>query len=319
MESIRPLSMRFKSICLSHLRGKMGNLIVLPHKAKLALKIMIHKTLGPAVNIIDDEHFNALLFRLMFGRKPDFEHPSTFNEHICARKLRDDAFDLWKYSDKYEARDYVRTVVGEEYLNECYGIYDRYEDIDFDALPSQFALRCTHGSGYNMVVLDKTKMNHKKASKKFDKWLNKNYYHVCRERNYARIKPRIECDRYLESHEADGLPELKVFCFAGKARFIGYNLCVHGKTFTNLYDENWNYLDIQKGYGHFGNAMIPDNREEIIRVAEKLSKPFEFVRVDLYYVDQHIYFSELTFFSGGGFVPFNPPEYDEKMARFFIK
>lgn len=290
---------------------------MLPHKLKLVFKVLMHKTFGPAVKIISDEKFNAMMFRLMFGRKADFAHPRTFNEYICSRKLRDDAFELWKYSDKYEAREYVREIVGDKYLNECYGIYDCYEDINFDILPNQFVLRCTHGSGFNMVVLDKSKLNYRKTSKKFKKWLKKNYYYVCRERNYAKIKPRIECDRYLESHETDGLPELKVFCFKGKAKFIGYNLCVNGRTYTNIYDEHWNYLDIQKGYGHFKNNTVPVNHEEIIRVAEKLAEPFDFVRVDLYNVDGKIYFSELTFFSGGGFVPFNPPEYDEKMADYF--
>lgn len=290
---------------------------VLPHKVKLALKVLIHKTLGPAVKTVSDKQFNELLFRLMFGRKPDFKHPKTFNEHICARKLRDDAFDLWQFSDKYEVREYVRRTVGEKYLNECYGVYNRYEDINFDELPSRFALRCTHGSGYNMVVTNRQTLNHRKAARKFHKWLKQNYYHVCRERNYARIEPRIECDRFLKSSEADGLPEIKVFCFRGKVRFIGYNLCVGGKTYTNIYDKEWKYLDIRKGYGHFEDRTVPANHEEIVQVAEKLAAPFDFVRVDLYNVDQHIYFSELTFFSGGGFVPFDPPEYDEIFGQYF--
>ena len=290
---------------------------MLNHKAKLALKVIIHKTLGPAEELISDEQFNKLLFRVMFGRKPDFSHPRSFNEYICARKLREDAYDLWPYTDKYEAREYVRRTVGEKYLNQCYGVYTSYEDIDFAALPKQFVLRGTHGSGYNVVVLDKDKLDHKKTAQKFRKWLKKNYYHVCRERNYARITPRIECDRFLETQDHQGLPEIKVFCFKGKARFIGYNLCIDGKTYTNLFDAEWNYLDIQKGYGHFDDKSVPENHEEIIHVAEKLAEPFDFVRVDLYNVDGNIYFSELTFFSGGGFVPFNPPEYDGIFGRYF--
>ena len=136
-------------------------------------------------------------------------------------------------------------------------------------------------------------------------------------RNYYKIKPRICCDKFLECQTYDGLPEMKVFCFAGKAKFICYNLCKDGKTYTNMYDENWQYLDIRKGYAHFEDKSAPENSEEIIRVAESLAKPFEFVRVDLYNVDGKILFSELTFFTGGGLVPFDPPEYDEKFARFF--
>lgn len=290
---------------------------MLPYKAKIALKVLVQKVFGPAVNLMSDEQFNGLLFRIMFDRKADFSHPKTFNEHVCAKKLRQDAYDLWQYSDKYEAREYVRIAVGEQYLNECYGIYEKFEDIDFSELPSQFVLRGTHGSGFNMVVLDKEKFDQKGAGVKFGKWLKKNYYYSCRERNYYKIKPRIECDKFLVSHEYEGLPEIKVFCFNGKARFISYNLCKNGRTYTNIFDADWNYLDIQKGYDHFKDKTVPDNHDEIIRVAEKLAQPFEFVRVDLYNVDQHIVFSELTFFSGGGFVPFNPPEYDERFGRFF--
>lgn len=292
---------------------------MLPYKIRIALKVLIQKTLGNKVNLVSDERFNQILFRLMFGRKADFKNPKTFNECVCARKLQDKAFSFWKYSDKYEVRKYVEETIGREYLNECYGIYDSFSQIDFSKLPERFALRGTHGSGYNIIVKDKSSFNRKKAKKKFDKWLKTNYYHVCRERNYAKIKPRIMCDRYLESIENDDLPEIKVFCFYGKAKLIGYNLCKNGKTYTNMFDGDWNYLDIRKGYAHFSDKSAPQNAAEILRIAENLAKPFEFVRVDLYNVDGKVYFSELTFFTGGGFVPFDPPEYDEKMVSFFNK
>ncbi|MBQ8208437.1 MAG: hypothetical protein IJZ89_06880 [Clostridia bacterium] len=266
---------------------------------------------------MSDEAFNKLLFRIMFGRKADFENPKSFSEFVCARKLRDDAFDLYNYTDKYEAREYVGKAVGDQYLNECYGVYERFEDIDFEALPDKFALRGTHGSGYNIVVTDKSCFDRRDAAKKFKKWLGKNYYHRCRERNYFKIKPRICCDKFLECENYDGLPEMKVFCFGGKAKFVCYNLCKDGKTYTNMYDENWNYLDIRKGYEHFEDKSVPENSKEIFRIAETLAKPFDFVRVDLYNVDGRIIFSELTFFTGGGFVPFDPPEYDEKFASYF--
>lgn len=290
---------------------------MLPYKMRLALKVAIQKLFGKKTRIMSDRTFNELLFRIMFGRKADFDHPKTFNENICARKLRNDAYDLWPYTDKYEAREYVKQTIGEKYLNVCYGVYDTFEEIKFDDMPNRFALRGTHGSGYNVIVSDKKKFDKKKASKKFRGWLNKNYYHRCRERNYAKIKPRIMCDKYLECKDYDGLPEIKVFCFNGKAKLIGYNLCKDGRTYTNMYDGDWKYLDIQKGYCHFNDKSVPRNSREIIDVAEKLAAPFEFVRVDLYNVDGHIIFSELTFFSGGGFVPFNPPEADKKLGIYF--
>lgn len=290
---------------------------MLPYKVRLGLKVMFQKAFGHRTELVDDKKFNEILFWIMFGRKANFESPSTFSEYVCARKLRDDAYEFSPYTDKYEARKYVEATVGAEYLNECYGVYNSFDEIDFDSIPDRFALRGTHGSGYNIIVTDKNSFDKIDAAKKFKKWLSKNYYYKCRERNYKNIMPRISCDKYLECQKYDGLPELKVFCFGGKAKFICYNLCKDGKTLTNMYDSNWNYLDIQKGYGHFDDKTVPSNAEEIIRIAEKLADPFEFVRVDLYNVDDKIIFSELTFFTGGGFVPFNPPKYDEEFAKFF--
>jgi len=287
------------------------------YKLKLLIKVIIQKVFGKNVRIMSDETFNKLLFFVIFGRIPDFNNPKTFSEHVCARKLREDAYDLWPYTDKYEAREYVRKTVGDKYLNECYGVYDSFEDIDFDKLPDKFALRGTHGSGFNIVVTDKSKFDRKRASKKFGKWLKKNYYYRCRERNYFKIKPRICCDKFLKCETMEGLPEFKVFCFDGKAKFVSYNLNKDGHTYTNMYDENWNFMNIKKGYEQFDSKELPENHMEIFEVAEKLAAPFEFVRVDLYNVDGRIVFSELTFFTGGGLVPFEPEEYDEKFASFF--
>ena len=290
---------------------------MLPYKLRLALKVLVMNVFGGAEKLMSDKTFNGLLFRIMFGRKADFDNPKTFSEHVCARKLREDAYDLWRYSDKFEARKYVEETVGAQYLNECFGAFERISDIDFDALPDKFALRGTHGSGYNIVVTDKSCFDKKKADKKFSKWLKKNYYHRCRERNYKNIKPRICCDAFLECKTMEGLPEFKIFCFGGKAKFISYNLFKDGKTYTNCYDADWNYLDFKKGYDHFEDKSVPENHEEILNIAEKLAKPFPFVRVDLYNIDGKIIFSELTFFTGGGFVPFEPPEYDKKFAEYF--
>jgi len=290
---------------------------MLPYKARLVLKVACQKLFGKATKLVSDEAFNRMLYMCMFGRKPDFQNPKTFNEHVCARKLREDAYDFWLYTDKYEARKYVEETIGASYLNECYGVYERVEDIDFDALPERFALRGTHGSGYNIIVRDKKELDWERSVQQIRGWLKQNYYHRCRERNYFHIKPRIMCDRYLEAHETDGLPEMKVFCFAGKAKFVSYNLCKNGKTYSNTYDAQWNYLDVQKGYGHFDERIVPENGDEIIRIAEKLAAPFEFVRVDLYNVDGRIVFSELTFFSGGGMVPFDPPESDYEFGKLF--
>lgn len=298
---------------------ELKRMVVMLRKLRIAVKLLIYKLFAKRVRLIGDEPYGKLLFFITFGRCADYDSPKTFNEYICARKSRRDEYDLWQYTDKYEVREYVRETVGEQYLNEVYGVFGDYDEIDFDVLPDRFALRCTHGSGMNMIVTDKAAIDHKKAKKKFQKWLKQNFYYLAREKNYYKIPPRIICDKFLMCRAQEGVPEAKVFCFSGKAKFVSYNMVVNGKTYTNYYDENWDPIDVQIGYPPYPQATAPDNGEELLRIAERLASKFDFVRVDLYNIDGSILFSELTFHSGGGLVPFSPAEYDEKFARFFVE
>ena len=286
-------------------------------KIRIALKLLVYRLLRKKTRLIGDEAYNKLLFWITFGRKADFDKPTTFNEYVCARKVRRDEEYLSVYTDKYGVREYVKDTVGEAYLNEVYGVYASYDEIDFDALPEQFALKCTHGSGMNVIVTDKAKLDHAAARAKMAKWLKTNFYYFAREKNYFHIPPRIMCDAYLFAKDGGGLPEMKVFCFGGKAKFISFNLFQGDKPYTNYYDARWNRLDLRVGYENFPEDVLPANRDEVLRVAEALAAPFDFVRVDLYNIDGRIVFSELTFHSGGGFTPFTPASYDREFAKYF--
>ena len=287
-------------------------------KCRIASKLLIYKMFSKKTKLLNDEKYNKLIFFIMFGRKANFDNPRTFNEYICARKVKRDEYALWKYTDKFEVRKYVEDKIGKQFLNFCYGVFDSFDQIDFSKLPNQFALRGTHGSGCNIIVKDKTNFDFPRAKKRFDRWCQQNYYYIGREKNYYKIKPRIVCDQYLENHDKKGLPEMKVFCFNGKAKFISYNLFFDGKPRTNYYDAKWNLIDVKLGYEHFEMSCLPENKEQILAVAEKLAEPFDFVRVDLYDIDgERIIFSELTFHSGGGFLPFAPQCYDEKFGLYF--
>jgi hypothetical protein len=197
------------------------------------------------------------------------------------------------------------------------GVYNSFDEIDFNDLPDKFVLKATHGSGYNVIVLSKADMNIKAIRKKFNKWMNMNYYNTGREKNYLKIRPRIICDSYLEVPDGMDLPEAKVYCFNGKARFIAYNL-IGGKTsYSNQYDCNWNPMDVKFGFPQKEGVEIPHNKDEIIELAERLAKPFNFVRVDLYVVGNRIIFSEMTFYPGGGMVPLSPPSSEIELGNYF--
>lgn len=283
-------------------------------KCKMLAKTIIIRFFGRFPNIISDESYSKLLYFIVFGRRIDLKHPQTFNEHIVVKKLENKKFGYSDYTDKYAVREYVKSTVGEHYLNLVYGVYDSFDDIDFDMLPDRFALKATHASGFNIIVRDKAKLDRRVAKEKFDRWLKTNFYYKDREKNYFRIKPRILCDKYIEFGEV--LVEYKLYCFNGRVKFICQNVEKDGRRYTNVLDANYQPIPVKLGYEPMPYP-ITDKKVELVRVAEKLSQPFDFVRVDLYENQGRILFSELTFHSGGGLVPFIPEKYDMEFGKFF--
>lgn len=283
-------------------------------KLKILIKVLLMRFFEAFPQLISDEAHAKLLFRVMFGYTPDLRHPQTMNEYICATKISDAKTAYWKYTDKYEVRSYVRDVIGTQYLNEVVGIYDSFDVIDFDRLPDAFAMKATHGSSYNIIVPDKSKLDRAAAKKKFDRWLKENFYYKDREKNYRDIKPRIMCDAFLRPKDGQ-LEEYKLFCFKGKVGFIQHNKQIDGRRYDNIFDAQWNILPVKYGYDGFPGDSKPQNGDELVAIAERLAVPFELVRVDLYNVDGRIVFSELTFHSGGGLIPFEPREYDREVGR----
>lgn len=283
-------------------------------KSRVFLRVLLTKFFMRFPHLISDENHAKLLFRVIFGYSLDIENPKTMNEYICSTMIRDEKLDWWRYTDKYEVRQYIADTVGDQYLNDVVGIYDCFEDIDFNALPSAFAMKATHGSSYNVIVPDKTKLDIAATGKKFRKWLKENFYYKDREKNYKLIKPRIMCDAFLTPKDGQ-LEEYKLFCFRGKVGFIQHNKQMNGARYDNIFDREWQLLPVKYGYSGFPNDEMPANSAELVAVAEKLAAPFPFVRVDLYNVDGRIVFSELTFHSGGGLIPFEPKEYDREFGK----
>lgn len=265
---------------------------------------------------ISDREFVSKLFRISFGYKPDLDNPITFNEHIAAIKTSEKAYGLSTYADKYTVRKYVAETVGEQYLNPCIGVYQTADEIPFEKLPKAFAMKCTHASGYNIIVLDREKLNREQVVKQLNKWLNLNYYYIGRERNYKNIPPAVMIDSYIDFKGK--LSEYKIFCFHGKAEFIDVNLFTDSDRTIAVYSRDWKYIPVTMGYKNCGDCIKePDNLEEMISVAESLASPFDFVRVDLYNNGGKILFSELTFTPGGGLVKFSPAVYDKEFGRLF--
>lgn len=222
--------------------------------------------------------------------------------------------------DKYEAKKYVASIIGEQYIIPTLNCWDRFDDISFDSLPNQFVLKCTHDSGGLVIVKDKSKIDKKAVKKKIEKSLKRNYYWSGREWPYKNVKPKIIAEKYLTQLGDKGLIDYKFFCFNGDPKFvyISKGLDYHPTAQISFYDLNGSEMPFHRNdYKPFHNATLPENFSEMIAVAKKLSQNIgcSFVRIDLYSVVSKIYFSEITFSPCGGYIPFEPKSADLEVGK----
>ena len=247
------------------------------------------------------------------GKLPNLEDPQTFSEKQQWYKLNDKNPLMAQCADKYDVREYIQACGYESLLNEIYGIYDDVEDLPIETLPKNFVIKGTHGSGFNLIVKDKKTVKWKMWNKIMKSWLRQDIYWSGREWVYKDLKRRLVIEKYLED-ESGGLLDYKFFCFNGQPRFMQLEVGRYtANTTRNFYDMDWNLLPFGKDLEHNPNILVekPESFEEMKEIAKKLSKPFSFVRVDLYQVGGKIYFGEMTFFPAGGAPDFRPIEYDK--------
>ena len=266
---------------------------------------------------ISDKQYNQILYRLRTGKNANLDCPKTFNEHILARKVFMNEDDLTQYTDKYEVRFYVEKTIGSQFLVKNFGVWENPEEICFDKLPQQYVLKATHGSGWNIIVRNGQKVNAVEIVSKLKGFLKENYYTYGREKNYRLIKPRIICEEFIEGVSGRSIIDFKVFCFGGCAKFYSVTYFENGKQHFNIFDLSDGRLEIKDRYERVNCTCLPPNIAEITHLAQELAKPFDFVRVDFYIAKQGIFFSELTFHSGGGIRPIKPIELDYKLGRYF--
>lgn len=257
-----------------------------------------------------------LWFKLRTGRDLDLKHPKTFNEKIQWLKLYDVSPLKTRLADKFEVREWIREEIGEKYLTPLIGVYDTFDEIDFDRLPDKFVLKTTHGSGYNIVVKDKSRFDKADAKKKFDDWLSRKFeYQAGFEMHYAGMKPRIIAEEFLDIDES-GFYEWQAFCFNGEAKFFlvivgGAHDSTPGKRF--YYSPKWEKLPFTSLARELPEGAIPcpDNFAELAECVKKLCDGFLHVRVDFYRLrDGNWKFGEMTFSTASGLWAVYPEEYD---------
>lgn len=282
-------------------------------------KIFCYLINKPIFNSMSDEKYLKLQYFFNIGKRLDLKNPKTFNEKLNWLKLNDRKDIYTSMVDKYEVKKIVAEKIGEEYIIPTLGVWDNFDDIDFDSLPSQFVLKCTHDSGTIVICKDKSLFDKDAARNKINARMGCNYYYHCREWPYKNVKPRIIAEKYMEDEKTSELRDYKFFCFDGdvKALFIATERQKVGEEVKfDFFDADFNHLPVRQGHPHAKTAPEkPINFEKMKELASKLSEGIPHLRVDFYEVNGEIYFGELTFSHFSAMVPFEPEEWDYKFGE----
>lgn len=274
-----------------------------------------------SMGFIPDSWMLKLQYRMKMGRKLNLKRPQRWTEKLQWYKVHYRTPLMTKCADKYEVREYVKSKGLEDILNKLYGVYDSVDQINLDSLPRKFVMKTTNGSGTNILCKDKSELSLDKVKRSLQDWMNRDNYSVGREWSYKDIVPKIIIEEYLEddTNPFEGINDYKFLCFNGKVEYIILDVDRNIDHKRNIYDANWEFIDVSTDYPNFGdNVSRPDGLEEMLKVANLLSEGFPFVRVDLYWVKGKVYFGELTFYPWTGYVQFNPDKFDFELGERFI-
>lgn len=262
---------------------------------------------------LPDKVYLKRFYRLKFGKKLNLNNPITFNEKLQWLKLYDRKPIYTTMVDKYEVKKYVASMIGEKYIIPTLGLWEHFDDIDFDGLPNQFVLKCTHDSGGLVICKDKSDFDKISAKKKIERCLKRNYYWSGREWPYKNVKPRIIAEKYM-SDTGDELADYKIHNFNGvpKAVLVCKDRFKKTGLTEDFFSSEWKHLDVaRKDYPNSTkNIPQPAVLDEMLELAEKLAKSIPFVRTDFYDVGGKVYFGEMTFYPASGFEKFVPDKYD---------
>lgn len=261
-----------------------------------------------------------ITYRVHFHRWPDFHNPTTFTEKLQWLKLFKYRHNdlITRCIDKHEVRSYIKEQGCAELLNETYGCWDSPSQIPWDELPDKFVLKCTHGSGMNIICTNKSFFNIEEASAKLDKWLHQQCGVNSVELLYEDIKPRVIAEKYIDTLDGKAPKDYKFFCSYGEPKFLFVASERDGDDAKfDFYTPDWTWLPVKNGHPNAGETKKPEKLEQMLEYAKKLSKDFPLVRVDLYCEDNIIMFGELTFLHYGGLQPFVPDEYDTLFGEMF--
>lgn len=275
---------------------------------------------------LPDKTYLQLLYRFKMSHKLDLNHPKTFTEKIQWLKLYNRRPEYTLMVDKFAVKKYVTDIIGEKYVIPTLGVWDKLEDIDWDALPNEFVLKTTHGGGSGGVVIckDKKTFDRNKAILTLRASMRSDIYRSLREWPYKDVKKRVLAEKYMVPKDMVNNPiyelsDYKFFCFNGEPKYCQVIRNRHSKESIDFYDMNWRHQEFVGLNPAASNGINPVPQplllDDMICICHKLSKNMKFVRIDMYVIDNRIYFGEITFYPASGMGLFNPDKWNEELGN----
>ena len=268
-------------------------------KFRSAIKRMVY---SGKLDFLSDKKYLELLFFAHLDRKLNWKKLNTFNEKVQWLKLNNRKEEYTMMADKYAVKKYIADIIGEEYIIPTLGVWNHFDEIDFEELPDQFVLKCTHDSGGLAICTDKSKFDIEKAKEKIEKSLKRNYFNSSREWQYKNIPPRIIAEPFI-GIDGKAPEDYKFITFNGaldsvmvcKGRDVGH-------PWFYFYNKDWKRLIYQHPeLEKEDDVEKPENFDVMLWIVEQLARGYVHMRVDLYNVNGKVYFGELTFFNQSGF------------------
>lgn len=298
------------------------------HKLKKAIsspnfalaQIVMREDVG---RFISDISCLKLVYRLYMGRRLNWNNPQLFSEKLQRLKLINRSDLCTMLVDKYAVKKWIESNYDTKELKliPTLGVWSKFDDIDFDSLPDEFVLKCTHDSGSVVICHDKGTFNLAFAKKKLTAALKRNYFWRGREYPYKNVPPRIMAEPLMHDKKNEDLPDYKFFCFDGEPKMLFYASERFNKEghppFFDYYDMDLNHLDLRsKGHQNNPSHLAPFPQFEVMKeICKKLSKGFPHIRLDFYIINDEVFFGEFTFHHDGGFVAFIPEEWDQILGE----
>lgn len=277
-----------------------------------------YKTIS-ILSVLNKKLVTKIMFNHNMGYKLNLKNPKTLNEKIQWLKLYEFNDLITQCADKLLVRKYVENLGLKRILPELIGAYQDSSEINFDELPDKYVLKCNHGAGYNILVMDRNNVNFNECKVKLNKWLKEDYWRKAAEFQYKNIHKMILCEKFIEEFEDKAPLDYKIHCFNGEPKVI---LVCSDRDGVNhpkyaYYDLNWNKLNYSVLFEGEDDIDYPKPKhfDEMIEISKTLAKPFKFVRVDLYDTDTKVYFGELTFTPAGGIDTDLPYKADLEMGE----